>query len=81
MPMKEYEHMNIPIELIPDKIIEQYNLKAIAHNNNIYIKIQKGMYGILQAGHIAHDQLVKHLQKYGYSLCKLTPDLWKHDSQ
>jgi hypothetical protein len=40
------------------------------------------MYGLPQAGIIAHNQLKEHLVKYGYALCKYTtPGLWGHPSR
>jgi hypothetical protein len=45
----------------------------------IYIKIQKGMYGLPQAGIIAQELLKKCLNKHGYRQSPLTPGLWRHD--
>ena len=39
------------------------------------------MYGLPQAGRIAHDDLVKHLQPYGYRPSSKTLGLWTHDIQ
>eukprot|EP00957_Ditylum_brightwellii_P204711 15340491-Ditylum_brightwellii.AAC.1 len=78
--MEEYQYMKIPIDLIPEKIIKQYNLKTVVHNNNVFIKIRKGIYGLPQASCIAHDQLIKHLKTYGYSPCKFIPSLWRHET-
>lgn len=39
------------------------------------------MYGLPQAGRIADDVLVKHLEPYGYHPCKFTPGLWKHKTK
>mmetsp|Transcript_13255 Transcript_13255/g.19060 ORF Transcript_13255/g.19060 Transcript_13255/m.19060 type:complete len:160 (-) Transcript_13255:125-604(-) len=43
-----------------------------------YVEIQKGMYGLPQAGKIANDQLIKLLKPHGYTECDITPGLWKH---
>ena len=57
-PMKGYEYMFLPFEIIPPKIIDQYNLADKVHSNaKIYIGIWKGMYGLPQAGKIANDQI------------------------
>ena len=40
--------------------------------------IQRGMYGLKQAGKIANDQLKDRLIPHGYLPCKNTPGLWKH---
>ena len=38
------------------------------------------MYGFLQAGLIANQQLEKQLNEHGYRQSKLAPGLWKHDT-
>eukprot|EP00957_Ditylum_brightwellii_P046485 3527710-Ditylum_brightwellii.AAC.1 len=72
------EYMRLPITLIPQEIIEQYNLTPLVHNEYIYLKITKGIYGLPQAGRIAHDLLVKNLAPHGYYPCAHTPGLWRH---
>jgi hypothetical protein len=72
--MKRYEYMRLAISLIPQEIIEQYNLMDLVVAGYVYIKIQKGIYGLLQAGIIANQKLTKHLAKYGYHPTKHTPD-------
>ena len=43
--------MKIPITQIPDEIITEYNLRHKVHTDGaVYIEIQKGMYGLPQAG-------------------------------
>jgi len=63
---------------LPDTIIKQYNLRELEHNGTIYVKIQKGMYGLPQAGRIANDKLVPILAKAGYHQAKHTPGLFTH---
>ena len=41
--------------------------------------MQKGMYGLSQAGHIANKQLRKILTPFGYRPSTTTPGLWKHN--
>ena len=36
------------------------------------------MYGLKQAGKIAHDDLKKYLAPYEYHPVEFTPGLWKH---
>jgi hypothetical protein len=76
--MKRYEYMRLAISLIPQEIIEQYNLMDLVVDGYVYIEIRKGMYGLPQAGIIANQKLTKHLAKYGYHPTKHTPGLWKH---
>ena len=77
-PMDRYEYMKLPLALIPEEIIAQYDLLALAHDGNVYIEIQKGMPGLKQAGRIANDRLTLHLAKFGYSPVARTPSLWQH---
>ena len=44
----------------------------------VYIKIQKGMYGLLQVGLLAQELLEQWLARNGYIQCKLTLSLWPH---
>jgi hypothetical protein len=70
--------MRLPINLIPDKIIIAYNLQSKVHNGYVYIKIQRGMYGLPQAGILANQLLTQRLAPHGYEQCRHTPGLWKH---
>ena len=51
--MARPEYIWIKLSDIPDKIIKEYNLEAIAKNGSVYIEVNKGMYGILQTGLLA----------------------------
>ncbi len=53
-PMARYKYMQLRISDMPDDVIEHYNLRANATPDGyIYCEIQKGMYGLPQAGIIA----------------------------
>ena len=54
-PMKIYEYMKLPLEIIPEEIIQQYNLRNLEHKYFVYMEIQKGMYGLPEARKIAND--------------------------
>ena len=43
IPMSQYEYMRMPIAMIPQEIINQYNLHILAHGGWIYMEIRKGM--------------------------------------
>ena len=43
--------------------------------------IEKGMYGLKQAGIIANQELVKHMSPFGYHPMQQTPGIWVHDSR
>jgi hypothetical protein len=66
---------------IPDKIMNQYNLQAIADNDWVYIEVRGSMYGLSQAGKLAHDLLQQRLAKHGHAPIPNTPGLWKHTTR
>jgi Reverse transcriptase (RNA-dependent DNA polymerase) len=80
-PMERYEYMCIPMDIIPDAIMEQYNLQALVHNGYVYVKFRKGMYGLPQAGRIANDALVPFLATKGYHQSKHTNGLFRHETR
>jgi hypothetical protein len=43
------------------------------------MRVQKGMYGLPQAGIIAQQLLKKHLVANGYHQSTVNPGFWKHD--
>jgi hypothetical protein len=56
-----------------------YDLTKIAEDNGyVYIKVQKGMYGLPQAGILAHGLFEQQLNEQGYQQSQVTPGLWKH---
>ena len=77
-PMDRYEYMRIPVHMIPDFIMDLYKLHDLVENGNLYVELRKGMYGLPQAGKIAHDRLKKFLAPYGYSPTTTVAGLWKH---
>ena len=63
--MNIYEYMKLQLDIIPEEIIQQYNLIKLAHKGFVYMEIQKGMYGLPQEGKISNDKLKLHLAKLG----------------
>ncbi len=79
-PMDRPEYMRMKISNLPPNFVKAYNLIDLAANDGtIYIKIQKGMYGLPQAGILAQNLPEKRLNQHGYHQSKVTPGLWKHD--
>jgi hypothetical protein len=75
--MAQHEYMRLWIADMPEDVIAHYKLTDIAtHDGYIYCKIQKGMYGLPQAGII----LEKCLKAHGYHQSTITLGLWKHDT-
>ena len=80
-PMERYEYMKLPLEIIPEEIIQYYNLINLEHKGLVYMEIQKGMYGLPQAGKIANYKLKLHLEKFVYKPAPITPGLWRHQTR
>ena len=70
--------MNIALGIVPDKIIPQCNLCALASNGWVYMKIRKGLPGLKQEWCIVNDCLQLHLSKFGYAPVTRTPSLWEY---
>jgi hypothetical protein len=75
--LDEDKYVRNPEHMLPDEIIELYNLKAKIVNGFVYAEVRKGMYGLPQAGRLANLQLQKFLEPHGYVVCPITPGLWK----
>ena len=69
--------MRLALNVLPEEIILQYNLRDIAEDGYVYLKILKGMYGILQAGMLANNHLTKHFSTYRYIPTAHATDLWR----
>ena len=77
--MARYDYMKLALNLSPDKIIEQYDLRSLVCPNGwIYMEIRKGMPVLKKAGRISNDRLKIHLAQFGYAPVPCTPSLWKH---
>jgi hypothetical protein len=77
-PMDSFEYMRIPIKIIPQEIIDQYNLIPLVSDGHVYIEVQKGMFGLPQAGILYNKLLARRLTIHGYHQTKFTPCLWQH---
>ena len=72
--MEKYEYMHLKLADLPDDVIAQYNLTAKATPDGyVHVEIRRGMYGLPQAGKLAHKLLEKRLNKAGYKQSGLTP--------
>ena len=81
-PMAQYEYMQLKLLDMPNNVIAHYKLNKIATPEEfIYCEIEKGMYGLPQAGIIAQQLLEKRLEKDGYHQSTTTPGLWTHDTR
>ena len=66
-PMERPEYMQLKISYIPNNTIEQYKLNEKVNPSwYVYVRNQKGMYVLPQAGIIAQQLLEKQLNAKGY---------------
>ena len=81
-PMERPEFMRMKITDLPSEFVALYKLNDIANQNGtVYMRIQKGMYGLPQAGILAQKLLEQRLNVQGYRQSPITPGLWKHDTR
>ena len=80
-PMDEPEYTKIPVRLIPDEIKVEYKVGEFEHAGYMYLQINKGMYGLAQAGLLANELLAKILAKHGFNQRPHTPGLWRHHTK
>jgi hypothetical protein len=77
-PVDSFEYMRIPIKLINQEIIVQYNLISLVSDGHVYIEVQKVIYGLPQADNPTKQLLACRLAIRGYQQTKFTPGLWRH---
>jgi hypothetical protein len=81
--LKEYQYMRFHISMIPQEIIDEYNLQDIVDPDGwCYAEIRKkAMYGLKESGFIANQELKIVLAKAGYAPTKFTPGLYTHKTR
>ena len=55
--------MRLQVSLLPDEIITHYKLKDIADDGYVYCEIQRGVYGLAEAGVLANKLLSSSLER------------------
>jgi hypothetical protein len=65
--------MVINLSSLPQEIIDEFGLLELAHDGRVYIEIQKGVYGLPQAGILANELLQQSLALYITGLCRTRP--------
>jgi hypothetical protein len=73
--------MVINLPSLPQETIDKYNFIDLSQDGKVYIEIQKGMYGLPQAGILTNELLQRNLAKDGYRPTQHTHDLWNHDTR
>jgi hypothetical protein len=65
-PLGRFEYMVINLSSLPQETIEKYDLLELSQDEKMGIEIQKGMYGLPQAGILANKLFQRNLAKDGY---------------
>ena len=79
-PMERPEFLRMKIDHFPQDVIDHYCLKdKVDDKGFLLVRVEKGMYGLPQAGIIAQQLLEKRLQAEGYHQSATTPGYWKHE--
>jgi hypothetical protein len=74
------EYVKLALRIIPQEIIDKYKLSEKENNGYVYIQINKGMYGLPQAGRLVNDLMMKRLAPHGYHPVRHMHGMWKHDT-
>jgi hypothetical protein len=80
-PLGRFEYMVINVSSLPQETIEKYDLIELSQDGKVYREIQKGMYGLPQAGILANELLKHNLAKDGYRPIQHTHGLWTHNTR
>lgn len=78
-PLARPEFMRIQLRLLPDSILDELGLRPFISSGTVTFQIDKGMYGLPQAGLLAQDRLVGHLATHGYRQSPTVACLFRHD--
>ena len=77
-PMTRYKYVKMCLADIPDKVVKEYKLhekNKVTDNDFVYVEVQKGMYGLPQAGILTQQLLKTRLNKRGYYQSTIVPGL------
>ena len=76
-----FEYMRMPLSVFPEWVKKQYELDKHAQNGFVYLRMERAVWGLPQAGILANKLLRKRLAPHGYYECINTPGLWRHEWQ
>jgi len=78
-PLQRSEYCRVRVDRIPPNIMASYELNSFVHNGSVIFEVNKGMYGLPQAGYLAQQILIPHLASHGFKQCDNTPCLFRHE--
>jgi hypothetical protein len=79
--LEYFEFMQMPLNLFPIWIQNQYNLNQYEYKGYAYLEMQRAVWGLPQAGILANKHLRQNLAPFGYFEKVNTPGLWYHVSR
>ena len=80
--LKDYHYIRFHINMIPQEIIDEYNLKLIVEPDGwCYAEIRKTMYGLKESSYLSNLELKRILAKEGYVPSRFTPGLFTHKTR
>jgi hypothetical protein len=77
--LEYFKYMQMPLAVFPDWIKQLYQLDRHAHKGQIYLRLERAVWGLPQAGIFASKLLRTQLAPHGYYECSNTPGLWRHE--
>lgn len=78
--LRDFQYMQIPLHLIPDEVIEEYNLnEQVKADGYVYFELRRAIYGLKESGKLTNIDLENVLATGGYRPYRFTPGLYKHD--
>ena len=77
-PLERPEYLRMDCKFIPLDCMIKYDLHKYVHNGFIMHEVNKGMYGLKQAGILAQQKLITHLLPAGYVQHPHVPCLFLH---
>lgn len=66
--LPDLQYVRFDVKLIPQEVIDYYDLHDKIHNGYIYARVKKNEMHWEKADKIAYDDLVAHLKQHGYTL-------------
>jgi hypothetical protein len=76
-PLPESEYMQINLRHVDQSVLDTYKLLDYATNGMLLVRVDKGIYGLPQAGRLAQERLIAHLSNHGYYQTR-TAGLFRH---
>ena len=76
--LEHEEYMWLTKAQVPNDIIAEYGDRIIWMGDKTMVRIVKGIYGLPQAGRLAHEKLCRLLKRHDYHVMPNTPCLFSH---